>query len=134
MGIPYGTARLAALATVATLALVQPGAAQSTNLEGSWSGGGSVSLANGARENARCRAQYTRTSNTSYTLRAVCATTSGRASQTATLRHVGGGNYQGTFHNPEYNVSGTINVTVGRGRQTVHLTGDAGSAVFQLRR
>lgn len=117
-----------------SLALPSLGMAQSASLDGSWSGSGSVSFASGEREAARCRAQYSRASSTSYLLRATCATPSGRATQTATLRHVGGNNYQGSFHNSEYDVSGTISVVVGGNRQTVRLNSDAGTATFQLRR
>lgn len=108
--------------------------AQPASLDGSWSGGGSVSFGSGAREAARCRAQYRRTSQASYVLTATCATQSGRATQTATLRYVGGNNYQGSFHNSEYGVSGTISVAVNGNRQTVRLNSDAGSASFELRR
>jgi hypothetical protein len=73
-------------------------------------------------------------SGTSYTLTATCATPSGRATQPATVRQVGGNSYQGQFHNSEYNVSGTIFVTVGGNRQSVRLTSDSGSALFELRR
>jgi hypothetical protein len=59
-------------------------------LEGSWSGGGSVSFASGSREQAHCRAHYRRAGNNSYSVNATCATASGRAAQTATVRQVGG--------------------------------------------
>ena len=134
MRILNWTAGLALLPILAQLVLAGPSSAQSATLEGSWSGTGSVSFASGARETGKCRAQYTRASSTSYTLRATCATASGRAVQTATLRHVGGNTYQGNFRNSEFDVSGAIHVTVGGNRQTVRLTGDAGSAVFELRR
>jgi hypothetical protein len=119
---------------LAGLALVTPAVAQSPSLEGSWSGGGQVQFASGERETARCRAHYSRTSATSFALRATCATASGRASQTATLRHVGGNRYQGTFYNSEYNLRGTIHVAVGGNRQAVRLISDAGSASFELHR
>jgi hypothetical protein len=111
-----------------------PSQAQPASLDGSWSGGGSVSFGSGKSERARCRAQYRRLSSTSYSLSATCATASGRASQTATLHHVGGNRFQGSFHNAEYGVSGTIYVTVGGNRQSVRLTADAGSASIELRR
>jgi hypothetical protein len=108
--------------------------AQSASLEGSWRGSGSVSFASGQKERAECRAQYRRASGASYTVTATCATPSGRATQTATLRQVGGNTYQGQFHNSEYDVSGTIFVTVSGNRQSVRLSGDTGSAAFELRR
>jgi hypothetical protein len=122
------------IALLAGLAFSDRALPQTAGLEGSWRGGGSVSFASGQSERAQCRAQYRRASATSYTLTATCATPSGRATQTAVVHRVGGNSYQGTFHNSEYNVSGTIFVTVAGNRQTVRLTGDAGSASFELRR
>ena len=119
---------------MAGLAASDRAMAQSTSLEGPWRGGGSVAFTSGQRERAECRADYHRASGTSYTLTATCATPSGRATQTATVRRVGGNTYQGQFHNSEYNVSGTIFVTVSGNRQSVRLTSDSGSASFELRR
>lgn len=116
------------------LALSEGAMAQSTSLEGSWRGGGSVAFASGQRERAQCRAQYRRASARAYTLTATCATASGRATQTAILRQIGGNTYRGQFHNSEYDVSGTIYVTVSGNRQSVRLTGDGGSASFELHR
>jgi hypothetical protein len=128
------TVALAIPLLVAGLAASPEVIAQSAGLEGSWHGGGSVAFASGQKERAQCRAQYRRASSNAYTLTATCATPSGRATQTATLRQVGGNSYQGQFHNSEYNVSGTIFVTVGGNRQSVRLTSDSGSASFELRR
>src|SRR5262245_34450265 len=111
---------LAAPVLIAGLTAGGPVMAQS--LEGSWSGGGSVAFASGQHERAKCRAQYRRTSGTSYSVTATCATASGSATQVATVRQVGGNTYQGQFRNSEYNVSGTIYVTVGGNRQSVRLT------------
>jgi hypothetical protein len=124
----------AVIALLAGLAFSDRALPQTAGLEGSWRGGGSVAFGSGQRERAQCRAQYRRSSATSYTLTATCATASGRATQTAIVRQVGGNSYQGTFHNSEYNVSGTIFVTVAGNRQTVRLTGEAGSASLELRR
>ena len=56
---------------------------QVASLEGSWSGGGTVTFASGATEQARCRAHYSRAGKDSYTVNATCATVSGRAAQEA---------------------------------------------------
>ncbi|HZQ37607.1 MAG TPA: hypothetical protein VFD32_16870 [Dehalococcoidia bacterium] len=112
----------------------QTSAAQPAGLDGTWSGGGVVSFASGASERARCRAHYSRTTSTTYVVNATCATASGRATQTASLRSVGGNSYRGNFYNSEYNVSGTIHVVVHGNRQSVQLTSDAGSASLQLSR
>src|SRR4029078_3397897 len=101
---------------------------------GSWSGGGSVTFASGERETVRCRAQYSRSSQTSYFVTATCATASGRATQTATLRHVGANNYLGNFHNSEYRVSGTISVVCSANNQPVRWNRDAGAGWLGLRR
>jgi hypothetical protein len=122
------------IALLAGLAWSDHSEAQPASLEGSWQGGGSVSFASGEKERAQCRVQYRRASSTSYTLTATCATPTGRAVQTATVRQVGGNSYQGQFHNSEYNVTGTIFVTVGGNRQSVRLTSEAGSASLELRR
>jgi hypothetical protein len=108
--------------------------AESPNLEGSWSGGGSVSFSSGSKEQARCRAHYRRRTSNSYTLRAVCATPSARAEQTATVRRVGSNRFEGSFYNSEYNVSGTIFIVVHGSSQNVRLTSDAGWAHFRLSR
>jgi hypothetical protein len=136
MGVPCLPRRsavaLAAPLLITSLAAGSPAQAQS--LEGSWSGGGSVAFGPGQHERAKCRARYRRSSATSYTVTATCATPSGSATQTATVRQVGGNSYRGQFHNSEYNVTGTIYVTVGGNRQSVRLTSGSGSASLELRR
>jgi hypothetical protein len=130
----------ALFAALAFAALPASGNAQSAKhdaaagLEGSWTGGGSVSFASGARERARCRAHYRRAGANSYTVNATCATASGRAEQTATLRRVGENRYSGSFYNSEYAISGVIHVVVRGATQTVRLFSDSGSAIFNLTR
>src|SRR5262245_29365770 len=77
------------------------------SLEGSWSGGGTISFGGGT-EQARCRARFGRAGGQSYTVNATCATASGRAAQTATVRQVGTNRYSGRFYNSEYSISGVI--------------------------
>jgi hypothetical protein len=104
-------------------------------LEGSWSGAGEVAFAaTGSRERARCRAHYQRRSKDSYAMQATCATASGKAAQTATLHRVGENKYRGNFHNAEYDISGTIFVTVSGNSQSVRLSSSSGSALFRLSR
>lgn len=146
-------ARIAAFALVASLGiggLAMESQSQSTakaapakeakdgkevrGLEGSWSGGGSVQFATGATEQARCRAYYSRASKDTYRLRATCATPSGKANQTATVHKVGENRYRGNFHNPDYDITGTIFVVVSGNSQNVRLTSSSGSAIFRLSR
>jgi hypothetical protein len=132
----------AAIALVAALAFGLPHAgnaqavkkASIASLEGSWSGGGSVSFASGAKERARCRAHYRRAGKNSYTVNATCATASGSAAQTATVRQVGENRYSGSFYNSQYSISGVIHIVVRGASQTVRLISDSGSGVFNLRR
>ena len=132
--------RFLAFALVATLGvygLSDPSHGQSrkaAGLEGSWSGGGSVSFASGARERARCRAHYRRRTKDSYALRATCATASGSAAQNATIHKVGVNRYAGSFHNTDYDISGTIFVVVRGNTQSVRLTSSSGWATFRLSR
>jgi hypothetical protein len=130
----------ALVTALAVFGLPQAGNAQAAKktsvagLEGSWSGGGSVTFASGAREQARCRAHYRRAGRSSYTVSATCATPSGRAVQTATLRQVGENRYSGSFYNSEYSISGVMHVVVRGASQTVRLLSDSGSAVINLSR
>jgi len=103
-------------------------------LSGSWSGGGWVSFSTGNKEKARCHATYSRAGKDSYNLHATCATSSGKASQTATVYHVSGTRYRGSFYNTDYNVRGTIRVVVSGASQHVSLAGDGASASLSLRR
>jgi len=129
------TRRFALIPLVAfsIVGLVNPSEAD-PSLSGSWSGGGWISFASGTREKARCRARYSKASSNSYRLRATCATTSGKATQSATVYRLSSGRYRGSFNNTEYNVSGTIRVVV-RGRsQSVSLVGNGASASLRLRK
>ncbi len=103
------------------------------SLEGSWSGGGTVSFAAG-KEQARCRASFSRAGERSYTVNATCATASGKAAQTATVRQVGSNRYSGSFYNSEYSISGVIDIIVHGSSQTVRLISDSGSGVLNLSR
>jgi hypothetical protein len=104
------------------------------SLEGSWSGGGTVTFASGATEQARCRAHYSRAGTASYTVNATCATASGRAAQTAKVRQVGNNRYSGSFYNSEYSISGVIHIVVHGASQTVQLISSSGSGVLNLSR
>ena len=125
MGLLFGAA---------LLALSDPTGAEPTGLEGSWRGVGTLTLTWGAKQHARCLVDYKRMSETSYTLRAVCNTASTRVAQTATLYLVGENRYRGSFHNKDYNISGTIHVVVRSNKQSVVLRSEVASASFTLSR
>ena len=104
------------------------------SLEGSWSGGGTVTFASGSKEQARCRAHFSRAGKDGYTVNATCATASGRAEQTARVRQVGNNRYSGSFYNSEYSISGVIHIVVHGASQTVQLISNSGSGVLNLSR
>jgi hypothetical protein len=111
-----------------------PVTAQAANLEGSWNGGGNVRFSSGKSERARCRASFSKRGANSYDMSAVCATASGRASQTAQLTRSGANRYTGNFQNPEFGVSGSISVNVNGNSLNASLSGGGGSASFNLNR
>jgi len=108
--------------------------AKSGSLAGSWSGSGWVSFSNGKRERTRCHAHYSANGGKSYSLSATCATSSGKASQHATVYEVSHNRFRGTFHNTEYNVTGSIRVVLNGNSQSVTLSGDSNSAALSLSR
>jgi hypothetical protein len=116
------------------LALGFGDSAQAADLDGSWAGGGSVQFSSGSSEQARCRVSYSKRSSTSYAASATCATPSARVTQTAVLRRTGDNSFSGTFHNSEYNISGTIQVVMRGNAQSVHLSSSAASASLRLSR
>ena len=123
-----------AFASLAALGAVGPSVAEPAGLTGSWSGGGWVMFSTGNKEKARCHASYSRMSGDTYALSATCATSSGKASQTATVYKVADGRYRGSFFNQEYNLRGTIRVAVHGSSQSVSLAGEGASASLSLSR
>lgn len=124
----------ASIGAALVFAAMPAAVAQQASLEGSWSGGGTLTLASGAKEQARCRATFRRQSENVFGMSAVCATASARATQSGELVRAGANRYTGDFYNSEYNVSGRISVTVeGRSLSAV-LRGDNASARLALSR
>jgi len=126
--------RLALVPAILAVSGTNAPSAADPGLAGSWRGGGWVSFSSGTKETAHCRAMYKRVSKDSYSVRATCATSSGKASQTATVYKVTSGRYRGSFYNIEYNVRGTIRVVVRGSSQSVSLAGDGASAALNLTR
>ena len=128
------TGKLAAALLIAVGLFPYSAAAQSASLEGSWSGGGPVTFATGAREQARCRAHYRRRSNDGYVVKTICATASARAEQTTTLHKIADNRYTGNFYNSDYGISGTVYVIVRGNTQSVKVLSSAGSASLTFSR
>lgn len=123
--------RLIALAVAAALL---PGAAMAADLEGSWSGSGSVVLKAGGKENVKCRVRYARQSAKVFSVSATCATPSTKILQTGEVLEVGAGRYVGDFYNPQFDVSGRVRVTVSGSSQSVSFSGAAGHGSLSLSR
>ncbi len=117
--------------TLLAAAFIAP-QARSEGIGGSWSGGGTVLYADGHREHARCRAHFSQ-SGPHVSLSAVCATPSGSVDQSATLRQTGPNSYSGSFFNPQFNISGSIHISVHGNSQYVALRSGSGSASLTLR-
>lgn len=120
-------------AALLSLTAVSGVAMAGSDLAGSWSGGGVVTLPSGASEKARCRATFHR-AGAHFNMNAVCATASTRIAQTAHLRQTGPGNFAGQFHNAEYNVSGSIQISLSGNSLNAALNGGGGAGRFQLSR
>lgn len=101
------------------------------SLSGSWSGGGTVVYSDGHRERARCRASFS-PAGAHVSVQAMCATPSGSVEQSASLRRTGPNSYSGSFFNPQFNVSGSIHVSVHGNTQSVQLRSASGSASLVL--
>jgi uncharacterized protein (DUF2147 family) len=116
-----------ALAVTALSAAPVATRAAADDLEGTWSGGGTLIYTSGEREKARCRATISRSSSTSYRVHGNCATQSGKATQVAEVFKTGANRYRGDFHNPEFDISGSISVVVHGRSLTATLRGTNGA-------
>lgn len=126
---------LLAVVALGASASAAPAWADMMALDGAWSGGGSVKFPSGAKESARCRANFKKRGAESYQVSARCASASGKVEQSALLTYVGGNQFTGSFFNEEYKVDGTITVTVSGNAQNVSISTPAGSsATFKLTR
>jgi hypothetical protein len=125
--IAAGVAALGAAAFNAP-AFADPG------LSGAWNGSGSVMLPSGATEKARCKATFRKRGAAAYAMDAVCASTSAKVTQTASLDQVGPNRFAGDFTNAEFNVSGSINVTIKGNSLNASLSGGGATATFNLSR
>lgn len=127
-----GTA-MAAIALAAVMS-VEPVTAEPADIAGSWSGGGSVTFPSGSREKARCRATFSKVSDSYYKVSATCATPSGKVAQSASVKRTGANSFTGSFRNTDYNMEGTIHISVQGNSQNVTLTSSQASASLRLSR
>ena len=99
-----------------------------------WSGGGTVTYRTGGSERARCRVSYSGRGGAIVSFSGTCATPSGTAEQSGTLRRTGPNSYSGSFYNSQLGVRGRAFVSVNGDSQTVSLRSSSGSATLSLRR
>lgn len=121
------------LVLAAAIAMTSPASA-AEGLSGSWSGNGAVQLPSGDTEKARCKATFHKAGSKSYSMNAVCASSSSRIAQSASLEQVSANRFSGDFTNAEYNVSGTITITLSGDSLSANLNGGGASAHFNLSR
>jgi hypothetical protein len=127
---PLAAAAFAAFASgMATVAFAQ----QQPSIGGSWSGGGTVTLKSGNVEKVRCRATFSPSGN-GASMSASCANATARVTQTAELTRVTATRYIGEFRNSEYNISGSIRITLSGNSLTASLSGGGGSASMSMNR
>lgn len=121
-----------ALATAMVTAGTIPSPVTAAELAGSWRGGGSVSFLSGKAERARCKANFSKLSATSYAMSATCATASGSVSQSATVRKSGGNTFRGRFYNSEYDTSGSVSLRLSGRSLSAYINATKGSASMTL--
>lgn len=103
------------------------------SIGGTWSGGGTVTLKSGNVERVRCRATFSPSGN-GASMNASCANATAKVTQTAELTRVSATRYIGEFHNPEFNISGSIRITISGNSMTASLSGGGGSASMSMNR
>ena len=124
----------AALTVAAGLFGVAPSPASAQTIVGNWSGSGMIVFPSGEKERARCRATFRPAAGGDVTMTGVCATSSVRVSQSATLSRVTHNTYHGDFFNTEYGISGSIRLRLQGSRINASLNGGGASAQFVLGR
>lgn len=129
-----GSAAATCAVVLAAISFVGAPANADPSLSGSWNGSGSVMLPSGATEKARCKATFRKRGAATFAMDAVCASSSAKVTQTASLDQVGPNRFAGDFTNPEFNVSGSINVTLNGNSLSASLRGGGATATFNLSR
>ncbi len=113
---------LAPLVAIALFSQSAQAASPFNKLAGTWSGGGSVRLADGKKEKIRCRAYYTNKASDQLGLAIRCATQSGKIEMRARLSYSGGG-VSGTWEERTYNAEGTVSGSASSSKLSMRITG-----------
>lgn len=107
-------------------------AALSDPLQGSWSGSGYIKPTDGKRENVKCRVSYSPQGASVVAVSATCASASATIRQSGQLSMVSPSRYIGDFYNSEFDISGTIRVSVKGGSQTVSFSSSKANGNLNL--
>ncbi|MEL6373714.1 MAG: hypothetical protein AAFR04_07075 [Pseudomonadota bacterium] len=122
----------AALAS-ALMVTAAPTSSSAAELSGTWRGGGTMRIASNNRsERVRCRASFSKLTRRAYNVRAVCSTTATTVAQTARVRRTGPNRFSGRFFNSQFNIRGSIFISVRGRRQSISLRSAKASASLQL--
>lgn len=124
---------LSALALFGALATALPAHA-AASISGKWRGQGTLVLKSGAKEKFRCQVQYRRISGQNFSVNARCANGSASFDQTGQLQRVNNTRYVGTIRNTQFNVSGSVAISVSGNSQDVSISSREGSAKITLTR
>ena len=136
----YNTHRIStwAMSTLALfgvlLAAMPVQSATSASISGKWRGQGTLVLKSGSKERFRCNVNYHRVAGQDFSVKARCANGSGSFDQTGQLRRVNNSRYVGTIRNLQFNVSGSVAISVSGNSQNVTISSSEGSAKIKLTR
>ena len=109
--------------------------AKSKSISGYWKGGGSFTTSSGTRERTRCRAKIKARSKKRYSIFAKCSTASlGIIEQSGTVKQVGKNRFRGRFTNEDYDIHGSIQITLRGNKQYMSLRSPSGNGNLTLRR
>jgi hypothetical protein len=131
-----GHATLMSALAVATLVLSSPSQAQRSgpfaHFNGSWAGGGTLTLSSGVRERIRCRASYAVDGGgTNLRLDLRCASDSYRFELTASATH-SGDEISGTWSETSRGAGGTLSGQASGSRINIRATGQTFSALLSM--
>lgn len=122
----------AALMLPATTAPSHAGSVFS-KLAGTWSGGGTLRLANGKREKLKCRAYYTKKGGSGLGIAIRCASPSNKIHMRGTLRQ-GGSSVTGTWEERTFNAGGSVSGTASNSALRLSIRGTvSGSLSISLK-
>lgn len=107
--------------------------AQADAIVGNWSGSGTVRH-DGGTDAVRCRVSYNKGTGRTYEVYANCAHPNGTFKQSGRVVDRGGNRYTGRVYSDQYQVTGSVTVSVRGNSQSISVNSPRGSAKLTLRR